>query len=62
MSTDAITRAELESDQARQEMSFATALFQLERRMMAMERRIYLVIALASSVIIGAVIGAMQLD
>ncbi len=62
MSSDAITRAELESDQARQEMSFATALFQLERRMMAMERRIYLVIAVASSVIIGAVIGAMQLD
>ena len=62
MSTDAITRAELESDQARQEMSFATALFQLERRMMAMERRIYLLIAVASSVIIGAVIGAMQLD
>ena len=43
-------------------MSFATALFQLERRMMAMERRIYLLIAVASSVIIGAVIGAMQLD
>ncbi len=62
MSSDAITRAELESDQARQEMSFATALFQLERRMMAMERRIYLLIAVASSVIIGAVIGAMQLD
>ena len=62
MTSDAITRAELEADQARQEMSFATALFQLERRMMAMERRIYLLIPVASSVIIGAVIGAMQLD
>lgn len=47
MAQQAITRPELDADQARQETSFSAAMFQLERRM-------YATIALSTAITIGA--------
>ena len=47
MAQQAITRSDLDADQARQETTFATAMFQLERRM-------YATIALSTAITIGA--------
>ena len=62
MAQDAITRAELDADQARQDVTFAEAICRvradLRNAMHQMERRIYLVVALAT----GLIIGAMQID
>lgn len=57
MAQDAVTRPELDADMSRQEVTFKEALHQLDRRMMAMERRIYLLIAAAT----GLIIGVMQI-
>ena len=57
MAQDAISSAELDADLPRQEVTFEEALHQLDRRMMAMERRIYLLIAAAT----GLIIGVMQI-
>ncbi len=62
MAQDAISRAELDADQARQEVSFTEAIYQmrvdLRAEMHQLERRIYLVVALAT----GLIIGAMQIS
>ena len=63
-----ITRPELEADQARQETTFTAMIYQmrddlrneihqLDHRMMAMERRIFVLIVAAA----GVIIAVMQL-
>ena len=62
MAQDAITRSELDADQARQDVTFTEAIYQMRddfrNAMHQLERRIYLVVALAT----GLIIGAMQID